>query len=64
MAKGLAKVILVLESVVLAAMLLADFGVLPSKVDPLSVKSIMMHLTALILIIASAVILKKPDDRS
>lgn len=63
MGKNFAKVILVVEGLLFAAMLLADFGVLPSKVDPLSMRGIMLHLSVVILMIASAVIIRKSKDR-
>ena len=48
-------VVLIAELLLLAAMLLADFGVLKSSIDPLSTKSIMLHATVVILIIGSAI---------
>ena len=48
-------VVLIAELLLLAAMLLADFGVLKSSIDPLSTKSIMLHVTVVILIIGSAI---------
>lgn len=63
MGKSFAKVILVVEGLLFAAMLLADFGVLPSKVELFSMQSIMLHLSVVILIIASVVILKRSKDR-
>lgn len=55
MNKRFALVVLVAELLLLAAMLLADFGVLKSAVDPMSKKSIMLHVTVVILIIGSAI---------
>ena len=47
----------------LAAMLLADFGILPSRIDPLSTKSIMMHLTVVIIIVGSLIAIKRADKK-
>ncbi len=63
MGRNFAKLILFVEAVLLAAMLLADFGVLSSKVDPLSPKSIMLHAIVIILIIASAVSVVKSGKK-
>ena len=40
MGKRFALLIIAAEVILLAAMLLADFGILPSRIDPLSTKSI------------------------
>lgn len=63
MGRNFAKLILFVEAVLLAAMLLADFGVLSSKVDLLSPKSIMLHAIVIILIIASAVSVVKSGKK-
>ena len=55
MGKKFPVIVLVLELILLAAMLLADFGVINSAVDPLSRKSILLHISVVILIIGSAV---------
>ena len=52
-----------LSLLLLAAMLLADFGILPSNVDPLSTKSIMMHLSVVIIIIGSLIAIKRADKK-
>ena len=61
MGKGFAKLILIVEVLLLAAMLLADFGVIKSSVEPLSTKGIMLHLSVVILIIGSAIGLRRAN---
>lgn len=51
--------VLAAEVIIFAAMLLADFGVISSNVDPLSARGIILHITAVIVIIASFIGLKK-----
>lgn len=51
--------VLAAEVIILAAMLLADFGVIGSNTDPLSARGIMLHITAVAVIIASFIGLKK-----
>ena len=63
MGRNFAKLVLFVEGVLLAAMLLADFGIIASSVDPLSSKSIMLHITVVILIIASVVGIKKSGSK-
>ena len=51
--------VLAAEVIILAAMLLADFGVIGSNTDPLSARGIMLHITAVVVIIASLVGLRR-----
>lgn len=51
--------VLAAEVIILAAMLLADFGVIGSNTDPLSARGIMLHITAVAVIIVSFIGLKK-----
>ncbi len=63
MGKRFALLIIAAEVVLFAAMLLADFGILPSRIDPLSTKSIMMHLSVVIIIIGSLIAIKRADKK-
>ena len=63
MGKKFVVLLLAAEVILLAAMLLADFGIIPSKIDPLSTKSIMMHLTVVIIIIGSLIAIKRADKK-
>lgn len=63
MGKRFVVLLLAAEVILLAAMLLADFGIIPSKIDPLSMKSIMMHLTVVIIIIGSLIAIKRADKK-
>ena len=63
MGKKYVVLLLAAEVILLAAMLLADFGIIPSKIDPLSTKSIMMHLTVVIIIIGSLIAIKRADKK-
>ena len=51
--------VLAAEVIILAAMLLADFGVIGSNTDPLSARGILLHITAVVVIVASFIGLKK-----
>lgn len=51
--------VLAAEAIILAAMLLADFGVIGSNTDPLSARGIMLHITAVAVIIVSFIGMKK-----
>lgn len=51
--------VLAAEVIILAAMLLADFGVIGSNTDPLSARGIMLHITAVVVIIVSLIGLKR-----
>ena len=51
--------VLAAEVIILAAMLLADFGVIGSNSDPLSARGIMLHITAVAVIIVSFIGMKK-----
>lgn len=51
--------VLAAETIILAAMLLADFGVIGSNTDPLSARGIMLHITAVAVIIVSFIGMKK-----
>ena len=63
MGKRFVVLLLAAEVILLLAMLLADFGIIPSKVDPFSTKSIMMHLTVVIIIIGSLIAIKRADKK-
>ena len=63
MGKKFVVLLLAAEVILLAAMLLAEFGIIPSKIDPLSTKSIMMHLTVVIIIIGSLIAIKRADKK-
>ena len=63
MGKRFALLIIAAEVILLAATLLADFGILPSSIDPLSTKSIMMHLSVVIIIIGSLIAIKRADKK-
>ena len=63
MGKRFALLIIAAEVILLAAMLLADFGILPSRIDPFSTKSIMMHLSVVIIIIGSLIAIKRADKK-
>ena len=51
--------VLAAEVIILAAMLPADFGVIGSNTDPLSARGIMLHITAVAVIIVSFIGMKK-----
>ena len=51
--------VLAAEVIILAAMLLADFGVIGSNTDPLSARGIMLHITAVVVIVASLIDLRR-----
>lgn len=51
--------ILIIESAVLVAMLLSDFGIISANTGTLTLKGIVYHLLAVVLIALSAVNLKK-----
>ena len=51
--------VLAAEVIILAAMLLADFGVIGSNTDLLSARGIMLHITAVAVIIVSFIGMKK-----
>jgi hypothetical protein len=51
--------VLAAEVIILAAMLLADFGVIGSNTDPLSARGIMLHITAVVVIVASLIGLRR-----
>ena len=51
--------VLAAEVIILAAMLLADFGVIGSNTDPLSARGVMLHITAVAVIIVSFIGMKK-----
>ena len=56
MGKRFALLIIAAEVILLAAML-------PSRIDPLSTKSIMMHLTVVIIIVGSLIAIKRADKK-
>ena len=51
--------VLAAEVIILAAMLRADFGVIGSNTDPLSARGIMLHITAVGVIVASLIGLRR-----
>ena len=51
--------VLAAEVIILAAMLLADFGVIGSNTDPLSARGVLLHVTAVAVIIVSFIGMKK-----
>ena len=51
--------VLAAEVIILAAMLLADFGVIGSNTDPLSARGIMLHITAVAVLIVSFIGMNK-----
>lgn len=51
--------VLAAEAIIFAAMLLADFGVISANIDPLSARGVILHITAVVVIIASFIGLKK-----
>lgn len=61
MKRTLWLLVLAAEVIILAAMLLADFGVISVNLDPLSAKSIILHVTAVAVIAAAIIGLKKTD---
>ena len=63
MGKRFALLIIAAAVILLAAMLLADFGILPSRIDPLSTKSISMHLSVVIIIVVSLIANKRADKK-
>ena len=63
MGKKFVVLLLAAEVILLLAMLLADFGIIASKIDPLSTKSIMMHLTVVIIIIGSLIAIKRAGKK-
>ena len=63
MGKKFVVLLLAAEVILLAAMLLADFGIIPSKIAPLSTKSIMMHLTVVIIITGSLIAIKRAGKK-
>lgn len=55
--------LLAAEIILLIAVLLADFGIIPSNVDPLSTKSITMHLSIIIIIVGSLIAIRKGNKK-
>lgn len=51
MDKRMLLMLIAVETLILVAMLLADFGVISSAVAPLSLKSIILHITAIVVIV-------------
>ena len=58
-AKILWTLVLALEVLILAAMLLSDFGILSAKINPLSLKGLLYHAVAVILVVISIDNIKK-----
>lgn len=55
--------LLAAEVILLIMVLLADFGIIPSNVDPLSTKSITMHLSIIIIIVGSLIAIRKGNKK-
>ena len=51
--------ILIIESAVLVAMLLSDFGIISANTNPLTFNGIVYHFLAAVLIVVSVINLKK-----
>lgn len=63
MGRKYVKMLLAAEVILLIIVLLCDFGIIPSKVDPLSTRSIMMHLSIIIIIVGSLIAIKRADKK-
>lgn len=61
MKKQLWLILIAVEVLILFAMLLADFGVIYASVAPLSPKSIILHITTVVIIFACIEAYKKSD---
>lgn len=61
MKKQLWLILIAVEVLILFAMLLADFGVIRSAAAPFSPKSIMLHITTVVVIFACIEAYKKSD---
>ena len=61
MKKQLWLILIAVEVLILFAMLLADFGVIQASVAPLSPKSIILHITTVVIIFACIEAYKKSD---
>ena len=61
MKKQLWLILIAVEVLILFAMLLADFGVIHSSVAPLSPKSVILHITTVVIIFACIEAYKKSD---
>lgn len=59
MSKNAFKLLFVVELIVLIAMLLADFGIISAKLEPTSTKSIMIHISVVILLVLSVFGIKR-----
>lgn len=61
MKKQLWLILIAVEVLILFAMLLADFGVIHDSVAPLSPRSIILHITTVVIIFACIEAYKKSD---
>ena len=61
MKKQLWLILIAVEVLILFAMLLADFGVIHASVAPLSPKSVIFHITTVVIIFACIEAYKKSD---
>lgn len=61
MKKQLWLILIAVEVLILIAMLLADFGVIHASVAPLSPKSVILHITTVVIIFACIEAYKKSD---
>ena len=61
MKKQLWLILIAVEVLILFAMLLADFGVIHASVAPLAPKSVILHITTVVIIFACIEAYKKSD---
>lgn len=61
MKKQLWLILIAVEVLILFAMLLADFGVIRTATSPLSPRSIILHITTVVIIFACIEAYKKSD---
>lgn len=52
-------IVLIAEALMLAAMLLGDFGVLHTSIDPMSLNGLLYHAVAVVLIVISVVNIRR-----
>lgn len=62
MKKQLWLILIAVEVLILFAMLLADFGVIHASVAPLSPKSIILHITTVVIILLVSKHIRKATD--
>ena len=63
MGRKYVMMLLAAEVILLIVVLLADFGVIPSNVDPLSTRSITMHLSIIIIIVGSLIAIRRAGKK-